>query len=141
MPGHPKSDGLWRVHPGQRESGKCVRELDVTVREVSRTPNAAGLVGLLSHAVGTVTNALREIVAARDEVLLCGVGLAIIGGIIWLLLLRLFASLAVWGVLITTAVALLAASALCALRGGVVDEDMLTSAAAHAADAPCAPRR
>ena len=120
------------MHP-QRESGKCVRELDVTVRRGLRTPNAAGS-GLLSHAVGTVTNALREIVAARDEVLLCGVGLAIIGGIIWLLLLRLLPP-SLCGVLITTAVALLAASALCALRGGVVDEDMLTSAAAHAADA------
>ena len=135
LPGHEKHEGLWRVEPGAASASKCARELDVTVREVSHTTNVDGPAIILSQMVGLATNALREIIAARDEVLLCGVGLAVLGGILWLAFLRLCASLAVWAVLVSTAGTMLIASALCALRGGLIPHAIVLRAAAHAASA------
>ena len=78
---------------------------------------------------------MNEMIAARDEILLCGVGLAAIGGLLWLLFLRLFARLAVMSLLVLSSIALLLASALCALRGGLISTSSLQDLSTNAANA------
>lgn len=131
VPGNPD---LWVVHDGNRKSGKCLREVSRTVTTSTSVPNSDSLLSALGRITGVASAAFTEIFAARDEVLLCGVLLSVIGAVVWLLFLRLFARLAVWTLLYLTAIILLFSTFACALRGGLLPSSLVHDLAAGASN-------
>ena len=109
VPGR-EDEGLWLLRGGEGDDGAvarlgpaaCARELVLTYTQSSRVPGTGPFVSFLARGVGSVGVALKQIVAARDEVLLCGLVLPVALGLAWLLFLRLFASLGVWILLVAT---------------------------------------
>lgn len=120
-------DGLWLITDALEAAQKCERTVEITTLEKTSVPNADGLVRALGHAVGTASSAVSEVSAARDEIIVCGVALAVLGGVVWLLFLRLFAGAAVWSLLVLSALVLVGSTFACALRGGLIGATLVHS--------------
>ena len=127
LPGH-EGEGLW-VMRDVSEQKYCLRQLTLAQTERYEVPGSGPLITSVVQAVSSVTAAAAEIAKAPYEVLLCGVGLAIVMGLGWHFLLRCCAGVAIWLILWSTVIALLASTAFCALKADVLGEHANTISA------------
>ena len=114
VPGH-ETEGFWMMRtPFERSF--CQRQITLYSSESYEVPSTGPLIKSVVEVIGTATAAAAEIAKAQLEVLVCGVGLAMLLGIVWLVFLRCFAALTVWFVLWATAATLLLSAIFCAFR-------------------------
>ena len=128
VPGFTKA---W-VMDGDEQTALCERQLSLTVSRRYELPGSNALLQSLASVVGTVGRAAADVSAARGEVLLCGVVLAALLGLAWLLFLRFCARFTVYLLLTATLLVLLLATALCVVKGGLVSDDQLAQIQSHA---------
>ena len=122
IPGHD-AEGFWAMRTPQ-ERQYCQRQITLYSSESYEVPSTGPLIKSVVEVVGTATAAAAEVGKAQLEVLVCGIGLAVLLGIVWLVFLRCFASLTVWLVLWATAAALLAAAVFCAFRADLIGDQV-----------------
>ena len=110
--------GAWLMR-GDAQQAQCTRQLSLFVQETYSLPGPAeALLAHLAKAVGGAGSAVAAVVAARGEVLVCGVLLAVALGLVWLLFLRCCARCAVFSLLWGTLLLLLLGTAVCLLKAG-----------------------
>ena len=133
--------GAWLMRGGAQQA-KCTRQLSLFVQETYSLPGPAeALLAHLAGAVGGAGSAVAAVAAARGEVLVCGLLLAVAVGLVWLLFLRCCARVAVYVLLGSTLLLLLLATALCSVKAGAISAAQLDAISAHAAGAMDAYRR
>jgi len=127
--------GAWLMRGGAQQA-KCTRQLSMFVQETYSLPGPAEtLLVHLAAAVGGAGSAAAAVAAARGEVLVCGLLLAVAVGLVWLLFLRCCARCAVYLLLGSTLLLLLLATALCSVKAGALSTAQLDAISAHAAGA------
>jgi len=128
VPGFAKA---WAMD-GDEQTALCERQLSLSVSRRYELPGSNALLRYLASVVGTMGRAAAAVSAARGEVLLCGVVLAALLGLGWLLFLRFCARFTVYLLLTLTLLVLLLATALCVVKGGLVDDAQLAQIQSHA---------
>mmetsp|Transcript_5468 Transcript_5468/g.13380 ORF Transcript_5468/g.13380 Transcript_5468/m.13380 type:complete len:806 (-) Transcript_5468:94-2511(-) len=120
VPGH-ESEGLWAMRsPLQRIY--CQRQLTILKHERYEVPSTGPLITSVAHAVGTLSAAAGNIMKAQSEVIVCGVGLALFLGSLWLVFLRFFARCTVWLLLACMALVQLFATLFCAFKANLLGD-------------------
>lgn len=115
--------GLWAQDTAARRM-RCERALTITHSEVASLPDGEAFAAQLTRGLGATSRALDSVVAARGEVITCGLVLPVLLGLLWLVFLRLAARCTVHLLLCGVGLSLLAAAAMCALKGGLVPADV-----------------
>lgn len=118
LPGH-EGEGLWAMESTLHIS-YCQRQLTLVRHERYEVPFSGALVESILTMASSVTAAFDEIARAHLEVLVCGVVLAVLLGIAWLMSLRFFSGFAVWLSLVGTAVLLVATTFFCAFKANLL---------------------
>ena len=110
-------EGSWDI--STHSAAACAREVTFTYGARVRQPGATAYLDWLFTSVGTIKDTWESLWANLGAIMSFGVGLSIVVNFIWLVLLYLFARIAVWSCIFLILVGTLLGAVFCFVKAGI----------------------